>query len=389
MKPRRRSSLTSWGTLSAITFLLLLSLLLVSCTRSQQEQQAASEQAAVVVLTQTPAPTGSAQTVIPTNTLTGPELDATKYAWDEQDRQTAVAVATQYAIATPIPPTTFEPIPTAVPYPSPELGIHSCGGADNQLNVGSCWTGQTAEGYISASTRQSVADPSDVVLRVITSTVDQRTVGQPQSYAVPAQVGLVHIAYVDWPRMTLITDRESPTIKTFVFNLLTRRWEQAPGQCALYPIALHTGVLSGGGNEARYIVRQITYGPGNGNFGWLSWDGNMSDEALATSLTVPGNSSNYINPNDPTDHTLSVGDWVLGRPEASGSQVVSDALASLAATNYKLVVPVWDQATGQGNSVRYHISGFAWVYGLEEYTVAHPNHIALRYWGPATCPTSH
>jgi len=146
--------------------------------------------------------------------------------------------------------------------------------------------------------------------------------------------------------------------------------------------------LSGGGTEARYILRQSTYGLADGNFGWLTWDGSTTDEALAVSLTLPGNNYIYANPNDPTDHTVSAGDWVLGRSEVSSSQVVSNALASLAASNYKVVVPVWDQAIGQGNNVRYHVSGFAWVYGIQEYSVDHPNRIAMRYWAPAACPNS-
>lgn len=336
---------------------------------------------------QTPTPTIVARPAIPSSTFTGPELDATKNAWIIPDQQTRVALATQYALATPVPPT-FVPIPTAVPYPSPELGIHSCGGADPEFNIGSCWTGQAEGGYISASTRQSVVEPSQVMLRVITSTFDQRTVSQEQLYPVPAQAGLLDIAYVDWPRMTLISNRESPTISISVFNLLTRQWEEPSTQCSLYPIALHTSVLSGGGAQERYLVRETTYGTRVGNFGWLSWDGSQGDEALATSLTLPGNSSNYVNPNDPTDHTVSVGDWVLGRPEVIGSQAVSDALGVQVASHYKFVVPVWDQAAGQNNTLRFQVSGFAWVYGIEEYSVEQPNHIALRYWGPAACPRS-
>jgi hypothetical protein len=189
--------------------------------------------------------------------------------------------------------------------------------------------------------------------------------------------------------MTLITDRESPITTIVTFNLLTRQWEQPQAQCALYPLALHTNVVNGGGyrvDEARYAVRESLYGMGHSSFGWLSWDGDMGVQRLATSLTLPGNSLAYINPNDPTDHTVSVGDWVLGRSEVTGSQVVSDALATLFSNHYKLVVPLWDQATNEGGTLRYRISGFAWVYGVEDYSVAQPNHIALRYWGPATCP---
>lgn len=355
-----------------IASLLFLCLGLAACTSSQQ---------GVI-----PASSTSLFTQVPTTsaTLTGPQLDATKYAEDARVQQTMVAAMTAYAIATPVPPT-FEPTVTVGPMPSPELGLHSCGDGSRYLDVGSCWTGQTNDAYISVVSGAPKSDPSQSVMHVITTTSDQRSNGQVITYTAPSQVGVIHIAYVDWPHMTLISNREVPTTTTFVFNLLTRTWEQ-PGQCQLYPIAVNAAALSGGGNDARYIVRETAYGTNSGNFGWLSWNGDMLPDTLAQSLTLPGNSNTYNNPDNPSDHVVSVGDWVLGRPEVNNNQAVDVALRDLMAGHYAVTVPVWDQVTGQGNNPRYHVSGFAWMYGIEQYSLQQPNSISLRYWGPAGCP---
>lgn len=81
--------------------------------------------------------------------------------------------------------------------------------------------------------------------------------------------------------------------------------------CNVFPIALHTSTLAG--VQVGATLGDIYNGSQPGNFGWLSWTGSPSEPALVTSLTLPGNSETYVNPNDPTDHTLAVGDWVFGK----------------------------------------------------------------------------
>jgi hypothetical protein len=366
----------------ASALLLLLSYALAACGTSERP-----EQLGAAVITQTVAmPT-------PSSTLTGPELDATKMAPFEWQRQTAVARATEWAMATPVQPTFVPagPTSTRVPLPPPQLGVRACGDALNRTHViGNCWSGLIGNEYLHAVTQVRKDDPSDVTLRVMTRTLDLYTRGPEQIYNIPSQQGLAYIASVEWPRMTLVTDRDNPPITTFTFNLLTRAWEQ-PSRCVFYPFALHPSTLSGGQgsgtiNEAPYVVRESTYGTADGNFGWLSWNGDLLTTTLVLSLTPPWSSIPYTNPDDPTDHTVSVGDWIIGRPEVSSSQAIRDALDHLDENGYIVTVPVWNQAINQGGSLRYRVSGFAWVYGIEEYSVDHPNHIALRYWGPATCP---
>ena len=64
--------------------------------------------------------------------------------------------------------------------------------------------------------------------------------------------------------------------------------------CALYPIALQSQTLQ---NIApNTIIPNILNGDQAGNFGWLSWAGSQNESTLVTSLTPPGNSQTYVNP---------------------------------------------------------------------------------------------
>src|SRR4051794_30745142 len=44
------------------------------------------------------------------------------------------------------------------------------------------------------------------------------------------------------------------------------------------------------------LVTDLTAGAPKGHQGWLTWDGAMDDPSLVASLTPPGNSSAYRNP---------------------------------------------------------------------------------------------
>jgi RHS repeat-associated protein len=150
--------------------------------------------------------------------------------------------------------------------------------------------------------------------------------------------------------------------------------------CQLYPIALHTATLAGvavGGT-----IPNIYNGTDPGNFGWLSWTGDVSEPTLVTSLTPPGDSTTYINPNDPNDHVLVVGDSVDGRPGVSNSKGVRDALTQLESQD--IVVPVWDQAQGQGSNNLYHVVGFAQV-RIIGFQLPGANTISARYLGSTDC----
>lgn len=150
--------------------------------------------------------------------------------------------------------------------------------------------------------------------------------------------------------------------------------------CQLYPIALHTASLSGvavGGS-----IGNIYNGVQPGNFGWLSWTGDQGDPALVTSLTPPGNSTSYVNPSNPTDHVLVVGDWVDARPGVANSSAVRAALTQLESQD--IVVPVWDQSQGTGSGTQYHVVGFAQV-RITGFQLPGANTISARYLGSTDC----
>ena len=155
----------------------------------------------------------------------------------------------------------------------------------------------------------------------------------------------------------------------------------APGQgCDLYPIALHERSLAGvavGG-----VIRDIYNGVQPGNFGWLTWAGSPNEPTVVKSLTPPGDSATYTNPKDPSDHQVSVGDWVQGKPGISNSSQVRDALNTL--TRIDITVPVWDKATGTGNNSLYRVVAFARV-RLLNYRLPRENRITVRFLGLTNC----
>jgi hypothetical protein len=103
---------------------------------------------------------------------------------------------------------------------------------------------------------------------------------------------------------------------------------------------------------------------------------------LVYSLTVPGNSYNYIDPNNPTGHILSVGDWVFGRPGVSNANSVRSALDAL--ISHTIIVPIGDQASGEGANQRYHIASFVQI-RITSYRLPSQNSISALYMGAAIC----
>ncbi len=149
--------------------------------------------------------------------------------------------------------------------------------------------------------------------------------------------------------------------------------------CDLYPIALSAQTLS---NVAPGTVVNVFNGSQPGNFGWLSWAGSPSEPTLVKSLTPPGDSSTYVNPDAPTDHQVSVGDWVQSKPGVSNSKNVRDALDGLESLD--ITIPIWDHARGQGEHAAYHVAGFARV-RLVSYQLPGQNQISARFLSYATC----
>jgi Flp pilus assembly protein TadG len=153
--------------------------------------------------------------------------------------------------------------------------------------------------------------------------------------------------------------------------------------CDLYPIALHTSTLDGKATGAE--LGDIYNGAGTGNFGWLTWFGSPNVPTLATSLTPPGDSDTYVNPNDSSDTNVSVGDWVQGSPGVSNASSVRAALDEL--MQYDITVPVWDQSTATGNNLTYRVAAFANV-RITDYRLPNQNRITANFLGyNTTCTT--
>lgn len=153
---------------------------------------------------------------------------------------------------------------------------------------------------------------------------------------------------------------------------------QAP--CNLYPIALSTTSVTGVASGT--LIQDIYNGVQPGNFGWLTWAGSPSEPTLVASLTPPGNSQTYVNPDNSTDHTIASGKRVFGKPGVSNSRGVRDALNVLETMD--IVVPVWDFAQGQGSNATYHIVNFA-VVRITDYRLPSQNRISAIFKGFTTC----
>ncbi|MBU1910186.1 MAG: hypothetical protein KJ726_09065, partial [Verrucomicrobia bacterium] len=154
----------------------------------------------------------------------------------------------------------------------------------------------------------------------------------------------------------------------------------AAGDCELYPIALSEQTLSG--KAPGTVLNDIFNGAQPGNFGWLTWAGSPSVPTLLKSLTPPGDSDTYVNPDDPADHVISIGDWVQGKPGVSNSKQVRDALDTL--KQIDIVVPVWDGTRGQGNNADYRVTAFARI-RLISYSLPGQNRITARFLGLEPC----
>ncbi len=150
--------------------------------------------------------------------------------------------------------------------------------------------------------------------------------------------------------------------------------------CPLMPIATNRATVAD--IPSGTAIRDILNGARPGQRGWLTWTGDVSEPVLATSLTLPGDSDTYRNPADATDHSVSVGDWVAGRPGVVNSRAVRDALEAL--IGREIVVPLWDTARGQGANAAYHVSGFA-RFSITDYELPKDNRIGARYLGPTDC----
>jgi hypothetical protein len=164
---------------------------------------------------------------------------------------------------------------------------------------------------------------------------------------------------------------------------VTRQVEVASGLVEggeLYPIAVSKDSLAA--VAVGDVVANIYNGTGPGNFGWLTWSGSSSAGVLASSLVPPGTSKTYVNPNNPSDHVVSAGDWVRGNTGLSNSKDVRNALDNLKLMD--ITVPVYDVTTGSGGNTLYHVVALA-RFRLTNYDLPGQNKISARFLGYVTC----
>jgi hypothetical protein len=105
-----------------------------------------------------------------------------------------------------------------------------------------------------------------------------------------------------------------------------------------------------------------------GHFGWLTWDGDHSMEALVASLSETGNVVQmYYNPGTPAngwtpdclDKVMTIGKWVqatLGKENAAEVRAWLDwHIAELT----DMTIAMYDQVAEQGSNAYYRVRAFA------------------------------
>ncbi|MFI5007642.1 MAG: choice-of-anchor A family protein, partial [Solirubrobacterales bacterium] len=150
--------------------------------------------------------------------------------------------------------------------------------------------------------------------------------------------------------------------------------------CPLYPIALPYQLLAGAAPGTQFP--QMPRGTGPGQFSWLTWAGSPSAPTLATSLTPPGDSYTYVNPDDDTDWLLSPGDWVKGAPGNMNSSAVRARLDAL--LGQEIAVPAWSATRGQGSNFQYKAQDFVRV-RLLAYQLTGQGWLSFEFLGFASC----
>ncbi len=103
---------------------------------------------------------------------------------------------------------------------------------------------------------------------------------------------------------------------------------------------------------------------------------------LANSLTPPGDSESYRNPDNRADGTLSIGDWITAKPGKTNAASVRNALNELRRTD--IIVPLWNKSRGNGNNLAFRTAGFARL-RLISYSTAPENTITVRFLSATTC----
>lgn len=225
------------------------------------------------------------------------------------------------------------------------------------------------------ATETPTSIPTDTPTSAVITPTDTSTL-VPTDTPVPAPTDTATLTPTDTPTLAP-TDIPTPLPTETPVPTPTLNSASA---CQLYPIALSAAAITTA--SPGQPLTDLSVGTAPGNFGWLAWNGANGVPALVASLTPPGNSASYTNPNDTADHSLSPGDWVAGLPGAKNSKQVRQALDAL--KSQVITVPVWDQVQGQGNNAQYRVSGFAQAQ-LTGYDLGGQNRLSVTFQGTVSC----
>jgi len=129
-----------------------------------------------------------------------------------------------------------------------------------------------------------------------------------------------------------------------------------PDFCEIYPIALPQSLLANAQGGQSFNVQR---GTGPGNFSWLTWSGAVDAPTLAASLLAPGDSYNYVNPDNSADHLLEIADWARGATGSMNSSSVRERMDALKSRD--IVLPTWSSVRGNGAGFGYQVAKFATV----------------------------
>jgi RHS repeat-associated protein len=150
--------------------------------------------------------------------------------------------------------------------------------------------------------------------------------------------------------------------------------------CELYPITVPLTLVANARSGDSLGI--ISRGTGAGNFSWLSWAGKVDPNTLAASLVSPGDSFNYVNPDNAGDHLLEIADWAQGATGSMNASVVRARLDAL--KNRDIVVPAWSEVRGQGSDFDYHVAKFATV-RLKAYDLTGQGWLSFEFRGFKNC----
>ena len=157
-------------------------------------------------------------------------------------------------------------------------------------------------------------------------------------------------------------------------------FEVGQSHCDLYPYTIEAALIND--TEIGEVVKKYDTNMGHGNYSLLTWAGENDTNTLAASFTPPGDSSNYVNPGDESDHMLNTGDWVQGAPGKNNARHVRDALDDLIGET--ITLPLWSETRGSGSNFDYLVSGFIDV-ELTDYRLNGQSYISFKYLGESRC----